>query len=94
MLAKTNNLALIKASLSCLVVSRANYRFVEGADRRLLVRNSAPLHLCGDVTTIVGKGGTGLLSKVKTLCERCWPLNTKLTRLFLLKRTEFHCKRF
>lgn len=94
MLAKTNNPELIKASVSCLVVSRANYRFVEGADRRLLVRNPASLHLCENVTTIVEKGATGLLSKVKTLCERCWPLNTKLTPLFPLKRTEFHCKTF
>lgn len=51
----------MKASQSCLGVSWANYRFVEGADRRLLVRNPSLLHLCGDVSTMGGAGvGVGV----------------------------------
>lgn len=64
----------MKASQSCLVVSWANYRFVEGADRRLLVRNPPLLHLCGDVTTMAGAGwggGGGLLCNVNAACKRC-----------------------
>lgn len=63
----------MKASQSCLVVSWANYRFVEGADRRLLVRNPPLLHLCGDVATMA-RAGWGLLCNVNAVCKRCCSL--------------------
>lgn len=80
----------LKASQSCLVMSRANYTFVEEADRRLLVRKPSPLHLCGDVTAmvVVVVGGSS------AVCKRCCYLpNMKLTRLFMRKKIiTFHCK--
>lgn len=77
----------LKASQSCLVMSRANYRFVEEADRRLLARKPSLLHLCGDVTAmVVGVVVVVVVGGSSAVCKRCCYLpHMKLTRLFMRK---------